>query len=347
MKKLGIIVNARKPEAVEMGRRLLRWCGEEGIALFLPPREASLLAAEGISDEEWLRTVEAAIVVGGDGTFLRASRYVLESGIPLYGINLGHLGFLASGKPEEAERDLLGIARGEYALLERPILQCSLFRRGQVPTGQASTGQVPAGQVPAGQVPTGQAPADAVPRGGVSLGSAPPDNAPLHVLCALNDVVLTKNAIARLLHIEVRFNDKFFGVLPADGIIISSPTGSTAYALSAGGPIVPPQMRSMLLAPICAHTLYSRPLLAAPEDTITLIPRSGVRDMTLTQDGQIAYEVLPGDRIDISLSKNRSIRTISLPGRTFLDLVQEKLGWGQSLNPEASGGPLAPLSLGS
>jgi NAD+ kinase len=291
MKRLGMIVNAHKPEAVEMGRRLLWWCREEGIAISLPPLEASLLTAEGVSDEEWLRTVEVAIVVGGDGTFLRASRYVLESGIPLYGVNLGHLGFLASGKPEEAERDLSLIVRGEYSLIERPILQCSLFREGLAPSGDT----------------------------------------PLHVLFALNDVVLTKNAIARLLHIEVRFNDKFFGILPADGIIISSPTGSTAYALSAGGPILPPHMRSMLLAPICAHTLYSRPLLAAPEDTITLIPRGGVRDMTLTQDGQLAYEVLPGDRIEISLSKDRVIRTVSMPDRTFLDLVQEKLGWGQSV----------------
>jgi NAD+ kinase len=284
-----MLVNTHKPEAVEMGYRLLRWCGERGIALLLPPHEASVLAAGGVTDEEWLRTAEVAIVVGGDGTFLRASRYVLETGIPLYGVNLGHLGFLASGKPEEAERDLARIAAGEYSVLERPILRCALIRE---------------------------------------------PGAPLHTLYALNDVVLTKNAIARLLHIEVRFNNKFFGVLPADGIIISSPTGSTAYALSAGGPILPPHMRSMLLAPICAHTLYSRPLLAASEDTITLIPRSGVRDITLTQDGQLAYEVFPGDRIDISLSKDRSIRTVCMPDRTFLDLVQEKLGWGQSLSVE-------------
>jgi NAD+ kinase len=309
MKRLGMIVNAHKPEAVEMGHRLLRWCREKGISLYLPPHEASLLTAEGVSDEEWLRTVEVAIVIGGDGTFLRASRYVLESGIPLYGINLGHLGFLASGKPEEAERDLSRLSNGEYALLERPILQCAIFREASNLVSQSAASQGDASSN------------DALPSGG----------APLHVLCALNDVVLTQNAIARLLHIEVRFNDKFFGVLPADGIIISSPTGSTAYALSAGGPILPPHMRSMLLAPICAHTLYSRPLLAAPEDTITLIPRSGVREMTLTQDGQLAYEVLPGDRIDISLSKDRAIRTVSMPDRTFLDLVQEKLGWGQSL----------------
>lgn len=285
MKKLGMIINTHKPEAVEMGRHLLEWGRERGNPFLLPRHEASFLTTEGLSDEEWMKAVETAIVIGGDGTFLRAARYVLDAGIPLYGINLGHLGFLASGKSEDAERDLEHIMDGEYTLLERPLLRCTLFREA----------------------------------------------APVHTIHALNDVVLTKNAIARLLHIEVRFNDKFFGVLPADGIIISSPTGSTAYALSAGGPIVPPHMLSMLLAPICAHTLYSRPLLAAAEDTISLIPRSGARDITLTQDGQLAYEVLPGDRIDIVLSTDKVIRTLTMPDRSFLDLVQEKLGWGQNL----------------
>jgi NAD+ kinase len=286
MKNLGMIVNAHKPEAVEMGRRLALRCKEEGIPLLLPHHEASVLALEGASDEEWFKSVDVALVIGGDGTFLRASRYILEAGIPLYGINLGHLGFLASGKPEEAERDLKRIVNGEYELLERPLLHCTLFR----------------------------------------------ENRPLHEIYALNDVVLTKNAIARLLHIEVRFNNKFFGILPADGIIISSATGSTAYALSAGGPILPPHMKSMLLAPICAHTLYSRPLLAAPEDTITLTPRGGgVREVTLTQDGQLAYEILPGEYVEISLARDRTIRTVTMADRTFLDLVQEKLGWGQSI----------------
>ena len=92
------------------------------------------------------------------------------------------------------------------------------------------------------------------------------DSVPRYTVYALNDVVLSKNAIARLLHIEVQFNGRFFCILPADGVIISSPTGSTAYALSAGGPIIPPHLDSMLLAPLCAHTLYSRPLIAAATD---------------------------------------------------------------------------------
>lgn len=284
MKKLGMIVNTHKPEAIAMARRLLQWGQDRGLSLLLPHHEASVLTTVGLPDEEWLRTVEVALVIGGDGTFLRAARYVLDAGTLLYGINLGHLGFLASGKPEQAEEDLEHILDDRYNVLKRRLLHCTLYREG----------------------------------------------IPLHNLYALNDVVLSKNAIARLLHIEVRFNDRFFGILPADGVIVSSPTGSTAYALSAGGPIIPPHLDSLLLAPLCAHTLYSRPLMAAATDRISLIPRGSSRDLTLTQDGQLGYEVLPGDRLDIDLDTDKCIHTITLPERTFLDLVQEKLGWGQS-----------------
>ncbi len=285
MKKIGMLINAHKPKAIEMAHRLLKWGQDKGIPLLLPHHEASMLTTSGLTDEEWLKSADVALVIGGDGTFLRAARYVLDSGVSLYGINLGHLGFLASGKPEMVEQDLENILNDNYVTIKRPFLRCILYR----------------------------------------------DETPLHTIYALNDVVLTKSAIARLLHIEVRFNNKFFGVLPADGVIISSPTGSTAYALSAGGPIIPPHLNSMLLAPLCAHTLYSRPLMAAETDTISLIPRGSSRDITLTQDGQLAYEVLPGDRLDIVLDREKYLSSISMPDRSFLDLVQEKLGWGQSL----------------
>ena len=285
-----MIVNLRKPEAVDMARRLLRWGQERGCPFLLPHQEASLLTTAGLSDEEWLRTVRLAVVVGGDGTFLRAARYTLDFDIVLHGINLGHLGFLASSRPEEAERDLEDILNDRFDVLRRRVLRCVLYR----------------------------------------------DGVPLHTLYALNDVVLSKNAIARLLHTEVRFDDRFFGVLPADGVIVSSPTGSTAYALSAGGPIIPPHMDSMVLAPLCAHTLYSRPLMAGATDRISLIPRGSTRDIMLTQDGQLGYEVFPGDRIDVELAQDKFIDTVILPERGFLDLVREKLGWGQRLWEEAA-----------
>ncbi|MBQ7155971.1 MAG: NAD(+)/NADH kinase [Synergistaceae bacterium] len=284
MNELGMIVNLRKPEAVNMARRLLDWGAANNCTFLLPHQEASALTTTGLDDEQWLRTVKLALVIGGDGTFLRAARYIMGTDIILHGINLGHLGFLASSRPDEAEHDLTNILHDNFTVQERRVLQCVIYH----------------------------------------------DDAPLHRIYALNDIVLTTNAIARLLQIEIRFNDEFFCVLPADGAIVSTPTGSTAYALSAGGPIIPPHMDAMLLAPLCAHTLYSRPLMASENDCITLIPRGVSRDLMLTQDGQLAYEVFPNDKIDIDLADGRKIRTVNLPGRNFLDIVREKLGWGTS-----------------
>ena len=284
MDKLGMIVNLRKPEALNMARRLLQWGQDNNCTFLLPHQEASALTTTGIDDEQWLKTVKLALVIGGDGTFLRAARYIMGTDIILHGVNLGHLGFLASSRPEYVEHDLTNILHDNFTVLERRVLKCVLIH----------------------------------------------DDSPLHQIYALNDIVLTTNAIARLLQIEIRFNDEFFCVLPADGVIVSTPTGSTAYALSAGGPVIPPHMDAMLLAPLCAHTLYSRPLVASEDDCITLIPRGVSRDLMLTQDGQLAYEALPNDRINIRLSRTKKIRTVNLLGRNFLDIVREKLGWGTS-----------------
>ena len=204
--------------------------------------------------------------------------------IILHGINMGHLGFLASSRPDEYDHDMKNILCDNFTVQERRVLKCILYH----------------------------------------------DDSALHRIYALNDVVLTTNAIARLLRIEIQFNYKLFCEMPADGAIVSTATGSTAYALSAGGPVIPPHMNTMLLAPLCAHTLYARPLIAAEDDCISLIPKGTTRDIMLTQDGQLAYEVLPGDRLDITLSRGKKIRTVNLPGRSFHDIVREKLGWGQA-----------------
>ncbi len=283
--KIGMLVNTRKPGALAMARKLLEWGRKSDLEFLFPPHEASVLGLLGLEDEAWKKEADLSLVIGGDGTFLRAARYVLGSPIPLYGINLGHLGFLASGKPEEAEEDVAAILRGEYTLTRHRVLEGRIFR----------------------------------------------DDRMIHSFFALNDIVLAKGALARVMHIEVHIGSKLLNVLPADGIIVSTPTGSTAYALSAGGPIVPPHIPCMVIVPICAHTLYSRPVLSGEDDTITLIPRGNHRDLLITQDGQLGYEIMPGDRIEVSLSKDADVRVITLPSRNYYDLLQEKLQWGRGI----------------
>ena len=282
---MGMLVNTRKPGAIAMARTLLEWGKEKDVAFLLPPHEASVLGLRGLEDDEWKRTVQLAIVIGGDGTFLRASRYVLGSSIPLYGINLGHLGFLASGRAEEALRDLESILRGEHTIQRHRVLEGQISRDGKN----------------------------------------------TYSLFALNDLVLSKASLARLMHVDVFLGDRLLNTLPADGIIVATPTGSTAYALSAGGPIVPPHVPCMIIVPICAHTLYARPVVVGENDVVTLVPRGSHRDLLLTQDGQLGYEILPGDRIEISLCSSMGIDIITLPCRSYYDLLQEKLQWGRGI----------------
>lgn len=281
---VGLLLNTQKPKALELGRRLINWGQKERVNILVPPHEASILGHPGISDEEWRNSVDFAVVIGGDGTFLRAARYVVGCSIPLYGINVGNLGFLAAGDPENAEKDILSIIDGNYSVQSRSLL------RGAVWRGERK----------------------------------------VHELYAVNDLVVTKGSFARLVFIRLHVNGKALSVLPADGLIVSTPTGSTAYSLSVGGPIVPPHVPCFVVAPICAHTLYARPVILGDTDEVTIVPEGDNRDLMLTQDGQLGYELLPGDRITVSLAKDRSISTISLPGRDYYDLLQQKLNWGKS-----------------
>jgi len=149
----------------------------------------------------------------------------------------------------------------------------------------------------------------------------------LHRLFALNEFVVTKGAFARVIHLSVGVNSRVVARYSADGVMVSTPTGSTAYALSAGGPIVPPHLELILVVPICAHSLYLRPLVLSPEDVVFVQVESDHRDLMLTQDGQLGYEVLPGDEVVIRRGPHPVI-TAELEGEDFYSLLGRKLSWG-------------------
>ena len=145
---------------------------------------------------------------------------------------------------------------------------------------------------------------------------------------ALNDFVISKGSIARVTDLEVKVGGETLTLFLADGLILSTPTGSTAYALSAGGPIVPPHVPCMIVAPICAHTLYARPVILSGEDRAVVIPKGDARSLMLTQDGQLGYELLPGDELHAMLDPDIRVQMIQLNGRSYYDLLRKKLRWG-------------------
>lgn len=278
--KFGLIVNLSKPEAVQLAQELCVWGEVRNNPFLLLGDEARVLRRPELPFERWRREVQTALVIGGDGTFLKAAHRVRDTSISLFGICIGHLGFLANGDPQHIRQEILQIEEGDFDLTRRYFLDASL---------KSTQGT--------------------------------------RRIFALNDFVLSKGIPARLVSIDVSVNHKPMCQYRADGLIISTPTGSTAYALSAGGPIVPPTLDCMLLVPICAHTLYARPTLLAPSDRLICRPADG-SELFITVDGDEVIPMSSHDFIEVTYSKERFINVIALPQFQYYDLLHEKLMWG-------------------
>jgi NAD+ kinase len=153
---------------------------------------------------------------------------------------------------------------------------------------------------------------------------------------ALNDIVIANGPLSRVLHLATSVNGKYVTTYAADGIIIATPTGSTAYSLSAGGPLVHPSLQTLLVTPICAHTLMSRALLLPPDDEISVTIDPNTTDpamndvMQITVDGQVGFALQPGDTLRIRKSPF-SAKLISVGGADFYDKLQSKLRWGERM----------------
>ncbi len=144
----------------------------------------------------------------------------------------------------------------------------------------------------------------------------------------LNDVVVNKGALARIIDLEAHIDDQYLTTFKADGLIISSPTGSTAYSLSAGGPIVHPALRSIILTPICPHTLTNRPIILPDDRTIRISFGSPDGDVFLTFDGQVGYRVEAGDLLVVRTSPD-ALSLIKSPHRSYYEVLRSKLRWGE------------------
>jgi len=152
---------------------------------------------------------------------------------------------------------------------------------------------------------------------------------------ALNDAVITTEAIARVLKLETSIDKQYVTTYIADGLIISTSTGSTAYSLSAGGPIVHPAMKAIIITPICPHTLTNRPIIVSEKSSISVEPIFETNKIALTIDGQIKFELLPSDKLIIKKAPY-SLKLISLPENDFFTILRKKLKWsGHSINPES------------
>ena len=224
---------------------------------------------------------DLVIAIGGDGTMLMASHMLCDFDVPLLGINLGHVGFLADIPADDIKRNMDEILNGHYVEDVRFLLRGQVFRNDEC----------------------------------------------VYEGYAFNDVIIQKWNIARLVELETYINDAFVHTHRSDGMIVSTPTGSTAYALSGGGPVVHPSLDALLLVPICPHSLTNRPIVVNGDSCIEVV--IGTREVDharLTFDGEIKQELAPSDRVRIK-KKNKKIRLIHPPEHDQFHILREKLQW--------------------
>lgn len=257
--------------------------------------EAVCIANERQAFEAGETDADCALVLGGDGTLLRAARNMMDSKIPLLGINLGTLGYLAEVESACAEEAIERLFADAYVREERMML--------------------------AGKLLT-----DSAPESGKSACGGTEEKAGEQY--ALNDIVISRCGTLQILNVRIYVNDRFLNDYCADGVIVATPTGSTAYNLSAGGPIVEPSARLLLLTPICPHTLNTRSIVFSPEDEITVeIPpgKDGHEQMVEANfDGSHKVTLRTGDRMLIRRA-GRTTGIVRLNTESFLSVLHKKM----------------------
>ncbi len=276
MKKVCVIANAGKETAAERAEQVREFFLDRGIecVVLLDDFSEKTSYAPVLQDD-----MECAVVLGGDGTLIYVARKLAEKKIPVFGINMGNLGFLTHADSGKARNALEALISGKYCIEEHMMLEASVD--------------------------------------GKDFGTA------------LNDVVITRNGFSRIISVGIFVNGTAVCNYRGDGVIVATPTGSTGYNLSAGGPVVAPTTELFLITPICPHSLSARSILLSAEDELHLVVREEKKtqdeEAILTLDGQRAKELSAEDTIVIRKSEKRAY-LIQLTDQSFFDVLHRKLG---------------------
>ncbi len=283
MKKVILTPNPYRDKNFQTVRKAMQILQEAGmeVKLCLPfevdracdlPRDLHF----GRLDKE-IQNADFVICFGGDGTILHMAKTATRHNVPILGVNIGTMGFMAELECSELDQ-LRRLATGDFTIDSRMMLDVTVQRDR---------------------------------------------NIIFHEMC-LNDAVVTKGAVARIVHLSVSCDGVQAMECGGDGVIVATPTGSTGYNLSAGGPIVEPDTQSILITPICAHDLLSRCIVASPDRVVTVeLTRNARRNAFLSVDGGKAVKLSMGDVTTVRRS-NKQTKLIRLNGRSFYDVVHNK-----------------------
>ena len=282
IRRVGLVANTEKPRTAALVRKAATILGGLGRDVILDPDTAGLCRwrkSVSASLESLASETDLILVFGGDGTMLRVARVAAASGVPILGVNAGHLGFLTEMTAGDLAETLARIDAGRFVIEERAMLEAVVTRKD----GTTSW-------------------------------------------TALNDFVLSRGVSSRLIEVEVSVNGELLTRYRCDGLIASSPTGSTAYSLSAGGSIVSPDADVMVLTPICPHTLSIRPIVLSLSSTVGVRMLSTRLAASMTADGQVLSGLEAGDTVMLRRA-GCSVRLLRPEGASFFSTLRRKFGW--------------------
>lgn len=274
MERFYIITNQSKDKNNEVTMQIKGYLEEKGKTCILCMKDDEGNLIPGTVPEN----IDCALVLGGDGTLIRAARQLRQYRIPLLGINLGTLGYLTEVEVQNMQTAI------DQMVSEEPVVEERMMLKGMMPDGQE----------------------------GISL----------------NDIVVARQSALRIIHFNIYVNGELLNDYQADGVIISTPTGSTGYNLSAGGPIVEPKASMIVITPICSHALNTRSIILSDEDEVVIEiaegKNSGVEKALITFDGTDMTELKTGDQVVIRKAEEQT-RFLKLSKISFLEILRRKM----------------------
>ena len=285
--KVVLSPNPYRDRGLKMALSAQRILNREGVDTaiclpFLPEGSGKLELPQGVplgKMQEELRSADMLICFGGDGTILHAAKDANAKKLPILGVNMGSVGFMAELEHSELSQ-LSRVATGKYTIEARMMLDVRVTREGKTIFSDV----------------------------------------------ALNDAVVTKGAVARVVDLEIYGDRVQISAFSGDGVIISTPTGSTAYSMAAGGPIVEPTAENIIVTPICAHSLTAKSMVLDRSRVVEVrLERASRKSAFLSVDGGRAVRLQGGDKVEIRRSRHVT-RLVKLTGRTFYEIVNQKLG---------------------
>ncbi len=282
---IGLIAHASKPEAKSLIRELSEKLRKSGLEVLLENYTAAAVGEKHhASTKEIAAACNLVVVLGGDGTLLRAVRHMTPVIPPIFGINIGSLGFLTCLGPQEIEQAVESIAHRSFLLSHRSMLSIEI-------TGKNSE--------------------------------------TLTRTLALNDAVISRGSRSQLVRLSVLIDSDVLTNYYADGLIIATPTGSTAYSLAAGGPILMPTSGAFVITPICPHVLTNRSTVVSDKSVIEVHLAVPDQEVNIAIDGQTSHRLHPGEILHLTKS-SITLPLAMLPERSFSQVLSQKLKWSGS-----------------